>query len=142
MGIVVYRSTDRVTLKILDVTFKIKPLSYQEKMDISSEIWNHDGAKKENSITSARKIMKYAIKEVDGVSYPDGTTFELRFDENNHLTDECTEELSNMEISSELIVSLYSFVKGVPKEILNPVDGKKMENVMIVPLEKPLSKKK
>ncbi len=132
MSIVVYRNTDRVTLKIHDVTFSVKPLTYKEKADITSTISLDGGMQTEDTMSSVQKIMKYSVKEVKGINYPDGSPLKLKFDDKNHLEEDSIDELLNMEITTDLTTALYSFMQGVPKKIVG-IDGKKMDHVKILP---------
>ena len=132
--ITVYRNTDRIKLKIHDVLFSVKPLSYKEKADITSTISLDGGMQTEDTMSSVQKIMKYSVKEVKGISYPDGTPLKLKFDDNDHLEEDSIDELLNMEITTDLTTALYGFMQGVPKQITGP-DGTKMSHIKILPFD-------
>ena len=60
MAITVYRSTDRIKIKIHDVELIVKPLSYFEKSQVEGILFKEGGVIRENSILALAKLIKYS----------------------------------------------------------------------------------
>jgi hypothetical protein len=128
---VVYRTTDRVTLKIDGITFKIAPLSYAQKMNIQAMLTKENGTNIENIADTTKQLIEYSIKDVDGLEYPDGEKFKLCFEEGK-ISEASIDELFNLELNPKLTVSLMQLLQGIPNEIVNSATGEKLEGVEIV----------
>jgi hypothetical protein len=133
---IIHKITDRIKVKIGEITFHLSPLSWDQKQDIVSDAKLVEG--KPTNRNSTYKCLKYAVKNIEGVTLADGSPYVVQL-ENNVLSDECVEDLLNLELSSKLIIACYSLVQGVPSKIINPVTGQVLEGVEIVHKE---SKKK
>jgi len=140
MSITVYRNTDRIQLKVYDVVFSVKPFSFKQKADISAAITMESGTQTEDGHAAVQKLIKYSIKEVKGINYPDGSAMKLQFDDDDCLMDESIDELLNLEITPDLTTSLYSFIRGIPKNLTDS-EGKIKTHVTILPY-KAVPKKK
>ena len=132
MSVKIYRTTDRVNIKIGDLTFKLSPLSFYQKMEVTSQKTIEEGQSVEDIMKMTFMSIKFAVKEVEGFVTVDGSKYELSFDEQGNLTDQCVEELLNSEVSEELMYSALNMVNGVPSVIRNPITGAKIEGVEIV----------
>ena len=128
---VVYRTSDRVTLKIDDVTLKLAPLSYSQKMKIQGMLMKESGTQIENIAETTRALIEFSVKSIDGVHYSDGEKFELEFDEGK-LSEDSIDNLLNMEISEKLQISLMQLTQGIPTKITDQ-KGNEIEGVKIVP---------
>lgn len=126
---IVLQDTDRIPVTIDDVTFWIRPLSWHQKMDIMSEDSVTKGDFKNGRQTTIKAI-KYAIKNVSGLVTIDDEPYELKFDPDGLLTNECVDELLNLPFGSKVVTSCYAFVPGVPDAITdakgNPIEGVKL----------------
>lgn len=139
--ITVYRQCDRIPLEISGVKFSIKPLSYFEKMEVTKAISIQSGQQLETILETTRLLLKFSVKEVEGIGYPDGTPMKLIFDDSGALEDESINELMSMEITKELNTALGQFSNGVPDEIVDE-NGKPIKNIKILPMGGTPSKKK
>lgn len=126
---IIHKITDRIKVKIGEITFHLSPLSWDQKQDILSETKMVEGSGKNRN--STYKCLKYAVKDIEGVTLEDGSPYTLKL-ENGILSDECVEDLLNLELSPKLIMACFSFVQGVPNKIFNPVTGEVVEGVEIV----------
>jgi len=140
MSITVYRNTDRVRLQIHDVIFTIKPFTYKEKADITSSIRVESGEQIDDGLSAIQKLLKYSVKDVTGINYPDGTTFKLKFDKDNVLEEESIDELLNLEINQDLTSALYVFVRSIPSKLTN-TDGEDLPHTKILPFQSMPKKK-
>ena len=115
----IYKTTDRVAIKIGDITVKIAPLSMIQKSNVQSVLIE---AQKANDIQKANEALllslKYCVKEIKGLQDTGGNDYQLQF-ENNELTDSCISDLMNMEHGNELLQACAAFVAGIPKSFDN-----------------------
>jgi len=115
----IYKTTDRVAIKIGDITVKIAPLSMIQKSNVQSVLIE---AQKANDIQKANEALllslKYCVKEIKGLQDTGGNDYQLQF-ENNELTDSCISDLMNMEHGNELLQACAAFVAGIPKSVDN-----------------------
>lgn len=127
----IYRRTDRVSVKIGDVTVKLAPLSSHEKAEIQQAMIL---GRAKGDIREATRGMvlslKYAIKGIEGVIDSDGNPYTLKF-ENDQLTDSCVDDLLNMELTERLALICAALVKGIPDQFTDN-NGVKLEGVEIV----------
>lgn len=124
----IYRKEDRVKVKIGSLTVKLSPLSYREKAEAQNLIMSKNPTA---SMDGSIYAVKCAVKEIEGLKLPDGSAYELEF-ENGMLTDECIDDLTNLEENDQLFVACLSLLNGIPKKFINPLTGKELEGVKIV----------
>ena len=139
---VVYRTTDRITIKIQDVEFKIAPLPYAEKIKIKSSLARHGGANIEDISKTSIDVIRYSVKEVKGLMYADGSELKLELDESGNLTDESVNELMNIEMSENLVGSVIQLMNKITNKIVDE-NGEEIKGIKIVlPKAKGLKVKK
>jgi len=134
---IVYRTSDRIEVKVGELVVKISPLNkYQkEKIQVLSI--------EDKLMQAAGEAIKCGIKSISGLKLADGGDYELSFDENNELTDECVDDLMNLEESGKITNICASLVQGIPKEFINPYTGKKLDGVEFIKTgDKPVKKSK
>src|ERR1044072_2448134 len=128
----IYKRTDRIAVKIGDITVRLAPLSLDQKTQIQQALLagSRDGDLKELTRGISLNI-KYAVKGVEGLVNSDDQPYQLQF-ENDELTDECVSDLMNMELGQKLTLVCAQFAKGVPKSFKdekgNPLDGVELVN--------------
>lgn len=132
MAVRIYKLTDRVTVKIDELEFKLAPLSFDQKRDISSTTKIVNGKAVEDHIAGTQKAIKYSVKEVKGLETMDGSEYELSFDDNGNLDDVCVGELLNIPMNSKLMLVCNSLLAGIPDELTNPITGEKIAGVELV----------
>ena len=128
----IYRMTDRIPVKIHDMTVKIAPLSYDVKSVCQGLILNG------SHMAAAVHALKNSVKGIAGLENADGSDYELEF-ENDQLTDQCIDELLNVQGSDEMQLVAISLLQGIPKEFTDPSTGKPLDGVSFA--EAPKSKK-
>ena len=126
---IIYKTTDRIEVEIGGIKFLLSPLTWDQKQDILNDVKLSEG--KPNNRNSTYKSLKYAVKGVEGVTLSDGSPYVVNL-ENGLISDECVEDLLNLEVAPQLIMTSYSFVQGVPSKIVNPVTGEAIDGVEIV----------
>ncbi len=128
----IYRLTDRIKVKIDDITVTIRPLSKDEKAEIQQSVIK--GRAKGDFVEATRGIvlaLKYAVKGIDGLIDSDDKPYQLQFDEHKNLTDDCVSELLNMEVTGKLTMVCISLANKIPDEFVDE-NGIKLEGVDVI----------
>lgn len=139
MAVKIYRLSDRIPVKIGDVTFKLGSMTAAQKADLAECYTTVNGETVVDHTQAAIKVMKYTVKDIDGVEYATGGgEYKLSFVNGcqAELTDDCVSELMGMEVRNDLIFACTQFAEGVPKQIMDPRTGKKLKGVEMLPPEK------
>lgn len=132
----ILKISDRIPVHIGDILFKISPLTYLQKMEIQDHMVDASGGNLKAAMAGAHKALKYAIKGVEGIEDYSGKSYELSFGEDKYLTDECVDDLLNLDQSDTLITVCAALLNGLPKkEMLHPKTGKPLEGVSIGKIE-------
>lgn len=131
----VFRTSDKISVKIDDIVVKISPLSYEQKSDIQSLLISGNPL---SVVEAAKQSIRYAVKEVSGVEDADGSPYKLEF-ENGYLSDSCIDDLLNIDPDDKLSLVCTSLLQGIPKGFVDPQTGKPIEGISI---ERPKSRKK
>lgn len=112
----IYKTSDRVTVKIDELTIKIAPLNLHQKNQIQRMML--DGQKTQDLPKLNQALIlaiKYCLKDIKGLEDNNEESYKLEF-ENGELTDECLDDLMNIEAGPKLIQTCAAFVSGIPKE--------------------------
>lgn len=127
----IFRKSDRIVVRIDDVTVKLAPLTIHQKVEIQTAMLNGraNGDLKEatNGVTLA---LKYSMKGIDGVFDDDGNAYKLEFD-GDVLSDACVDELMNLEMNSKLSIVCAGILNGIPGEFTDHL-GNKLDGVEVV----------
>lgn len=127
----IYRTTDKIKYKINDLEIKLSPLSFDQKTELSQLMI--EGQKDvSKAMEGTIKTIQYALKDIKGLEYDDGESFELEFDQ-GILTRESAEMLLNIDQSDTMVSLCVSFIGGVPKDL--------PEGVKLIPNQKAPKKK-
>lgn len=120
---VVYRTSDRLKVKVGGLVFKISPLSKYQKEKIQT-------LSIENKLMqSAATAIQCAVKSVSGLKDKDGEDYTLELDGNKELTEECVDDLMNLGEAPELATICAALLNGIPQEFVDPYSGKKLKGV-------------
>ena len=123
----ILRMTDRINLKIDEVTFIIAPLSYQRKQELASCTKIVNGEEHFDLLKSQALYIKYSLKDVKGITDVDGKDYELQF-EGDCLTDDCVSEILSLEQREKLNIASWQLLNGL-NDLKDPVTGDKLEGV-------------
>lgn len=129
---IIYRKDDLIKLKIGDLTFSIRPMSYQDRVSVLSALSNEGGSVIENAALATFKTMKHTIVSVDGAMLLSGDKYKITKDDDGKISDTSIDELLNLEENNLLGLALNNFLRGVPAKIINPNTGEELEGVEIV----------
>lgn len=133
----IYKTSDKISVKIDDICVKISPLTFEQKCEIQALLVEGNPMSVVKAATSA---VKYAVKGLDGVENPDGSKYDLEF-ENGTLTDSCVDDLLNIDQDDKLSLVCTSLLNGIPKDFIDPQTGKKVPGIKIERGELPVKKK-
>jgi hypothetical protein len=133
----IYRATDIIPLEIDGLVVNISPLTFEQKMDIQSEILKGDA---QSAMRAAARAVKSAVKSIQGIENQDGSEYKLQM-ENGKLTDTCWDDLQNIEQAQKLIMVCLSLISGIPKEFVDSNTGKPIQGVSLIQ-DKSKAKKK
>lgn len=130
-----YKSTDKILVKINDLQLSISPLTLAQKQEVMSLFSKFYSDKDVNHLLHATRLCcKYGIKNITGLQNADDSEYILNFDEQG-LSDEDIENLMNSEISNQLSAVVTSFVNGIPAKIVDE-KGNQLEGVEVIGLGK------
>ena len=132
---IVYRTTDRLKLKVKDLVFTLSPLNRYQKARIQDMIVD------DKMTEAACESIRCSIKSISGVQTLDGSEYGLEFNENGELIDSCVDDLFNLDVSPELSQICVSLLNGIPKVFTHPLTGKKLKDVEYVKSGKSSEKK-
>jgi len=142
----IYKKSDKVSVSIGDIDFKISPLSFHQKSELQAHMIKAVKGDMDEAMVSVRKSLKYCVKDIKGVHYLDEEgskrEYQLEF-EDGELTDDCLDELLNMPFSSKLNSVCAAMLQGIPDKVLDN-EGNEIEGIKIKKLavKKPGKSKK
>lgn len=123
----IYRTTDRIPVKIGSITVDVSPLSFEQKADIQAMLMDNNPI---SIVKAAKQAVKYAVKGISGVKLSDGTNYELDF-EGEVLSESCVDDLLNIDQDQKISLVCTTLLNGIPKEFVDPQTGKKIEGISI-----------
>lgn len=123
----ILKMSDRISLKIGEVTFKLAPLNYMKKQELSECTKIIDGNEVYDLLKAQFLYIKYSLKEVLGIESYDGKEYKLEFD-GDCLTDDCVSEILNVDQKEKLCIAAWQLLNGI-KDLKDPETGKKLTGV-------------
>ena len=87
---IIYKPSDRILLKIGDISLKVSPLTALQKANLMSLTKMSAGREVADTSLMAIMTIKYSVKEIYGVdaTFADGTEFALSYDPDGTLSEE------------------------------------------------------
>ncbi len=129
----IYKRTDRITVRIDDVVVKLAPLTLDQKTEIQHAFLS---SRKETDIRLASKgialALKYSLKGIEGLEDSDGQPYKLSLGPDENLTDQCIDDLLNLELTRKLSMVCSAMVNGVPTSFTDN-ENNVLEGVQIIP---------
>jgi len=112
---IIYRLTDRIPVKIGELTFWVSPLSYEQKVNLQECRKMEGGQEVVDHGARARLAIKYGVKEIQGIECADGSPYQPKMDSDGTLSMEAVDELSALNSLKELVMVCMSVAaRGVP----------------------------
>lgn len=140
-----YRTTDKITIKVDDLTIKISPLSKRQKMALQNDMIKAANGDLDAGMTAVSNAIKFSLKEIKGVVIEDENgnevPYELEFDANGELEEHCIDDLLNLPESQKINAICSNLIAGVPSGQIMDAEGKPLEGVTIVSKGKKKGKK-
>lgn len=112
----VLRKTDRIKFTFDGVDFVIAPLSYRDRIELSTSVKHVSGEVVTNYLEQTAMMIKKCLKEVKGLQGHDGSEYILVFD-GNELTEDCADELLMCFQSSNAVSALVQSAVGNVNEL-------------------------
>ena len=130
-------------IKIGDVAIHCRQLSYRVRSMLGAKFHQQkSGAEIQDTLGLLFEVLRHSIVKVEGFENPDGSVFELQF-ENDVLTEDSLDALmyvENVGDVMQLCASGFLNMK-LPDKIVHPVSGEEMEGVSIEKVAPELKKK-
>lgn len=127
----IYRRSDKLKIKIDDITIEVSPLSVDQKSEIQELMVKGRVKGDVRAVNQGLSlILKYGLKGISGVETHNGEAYALKF-ENGELIDECISDLMNMEVSEKIALVCTALVNKIPKEFTD-TNGNKLEGVEFI----------
>lgn len=129
----ILRMSDRVEFEIGDFTFKFGPMSMDQKFSLEKYSKMKKGAEVRDAARASFDTIKYTVKGITGVENIDGTPYEVQFEDKSErsLTDNCVEDILNIPIQYELLITLSQLMGGVKNKIIDPKTGDELTKVRV-----------
>ena len=138
----ILRATDRISVKIDDVTLKLSPLNFAQKSEVQGLMIEAAKGNTQAGLEGAKLAVQYSVKGISGIETFEGEEYTLEFDEGDTgLSESCVNDLVNSEMSEKLMVTCCSLLTGIKKEIIDPITKKKLQGVTILKNSKRVQKK-
>lgn len=113
----IYKLTDKIAYKLgEELKVKVSPLSLEAKAEIHSHMLKGSKGDVKELMQGSISVIRHGLKEVEGLTDSSGQPYKLEF-ENGMLTQQCVEDLLNMEQSTALVQLCSAFVAGIPKQL-------------------------
>ena len=127
---ILLRKSDRIKVKIEELEVELAPLSFAAKMEVNDILIKADKEDLTASMKASKLAIGHSIKSIKGIQTIDGEDYELAF-ENDKLSEDCIDDLLNLELCPKLMIVCSSLLTGIPSKIYDPVTGKELEGVEI-----------
>ena len=119
--------TDRINIKIGEVTFVLAPLSYLRKQEISGCTKLIAGEEHFDLLKAQATYLKYAVKDVIGLTDYSEKEYKPEL-VGDCLTEDAVSELLNLDQRSDLTTAAWQILNGI-QELTDLETGKPMEGV-------------
>ena len=125
----IFKMSDRIKLQIKGVILKLSPLSFAQKGEIHACTKMNGGVEEQDTIRMTFLAVKYTVKEIEGIIDSYGNKYQLDFD-GDVLSDNCVNDLLNLEICQEVGISALNFLNGIPTKICDQF-GKEIPGIAL-----------
>lgn len=134
-GFRIYRTTDKVEFKIEagdeSISIFVSPLSLEKRTRLQAVMFKAIQGDMDAATEATILAFKMGLKDIKGIIDANDQEYKLSFDENGELTQECVDDLLNMQISAKIGAVCGSLIQGITGEIMG-ADGKPIEGISLV----------
>lgn len=112
----VYKISDKIKIKIDELTFSVSPLSISDKNEVQTLML--EGQKEQNlaKLNDAIHLaIKLSVKDVEGLTDSNNEAYKFTYD-NGKMSDENLNDLLNLPVSEKMIKVCSQIVSGVPTD--------------------------
>jgi len=127
----IYKCTDKIEIKIEDISIFISPLSYQQKMNINDLLQKASMQDTKSAMEVVIATFKASIKGVKGLVDADGLEYVCKFD-GDELSMSTIDDLLNLPISNKISAVCSSLLYGIPKDKIVDSNGNIIEGVSLI----------
>ena len=120
---IIYKSTDRIPVKVGEITFWVSPLTYGQKIQIAESTKLKGGVEVQDNYQVAFKTIKFSVKSVEGFKDSCGDDYSPTFDADGCLSDDSTSDIMNLD-SAKYIVSACA-------SLMNEIKGYELDGVTV-----------
>ncbi len=134
----IYKLSDRIKIKIDDILIKVAPLSVDQKNEVHLLMVKGAVTKDYKLLNSGIRLsLKYALKDLQGIKLAsdENETYVLSFDENGNVTDECIDEIFNLEMNEKIVMVCQALAGKIPEKFTDE-KGQPIEGVELIGVEK------
>ena len=117
---------DRVKITVDDVNFYVAPLSREAKRELAGCRFVEAGEDKMDLYQANTILLKYGLKDIDGLKDYHGDDYKLEFD-GETLSDDCISDILNIPVKDKLLAAAWSVSNGGHEEF--NLDGVALEVV-------------
>lgn len=128
----VFKRSDRIAVKVGDLTFKLAPMTIDQKTECQQAFLKGNSKADLKELTKGIILsLKYSVKSVDGLVDANDEPYKVSLDDKGNLTDECIDDLLNLQTGKQLTQICASLTNGIPSEFIDD-NGNKLEGVEIL----------
>lgn len=109
----IYRTTDRIPVKIADLTFWFSPMTWAHKSEIVSLTQREGGEVKVDGNRVAFLTLKYSLKAIEGLKCADGSDYVFDCDSDGIPTDETINDLFQLDTVDKLVTVAASWLSKI-----------------------------
>ncbi len=137
-----YKATDRIRVEVeiagkdeddrATVAFVLAPLTREQKTEVMGTFKMEGGKVVQSGVEMTMRAIKFALKDIEGVTDTDGKPYKLPLDAAGLVKDQALDDVLNIPVLSAVIVNgAMAMTRGVPTELVGE-DGKKLPNVEVI----------
>lgn len=130
-GFRIYKTTDKIEVKIDGISFFISPLTYGQKCELQPLMFKAASGNMESAMDAVIKSIKFSLKDVKGLYVDDDTEYKLVMD-NGEVSDESIDDLMNLPMSSKLSAVCSSLINGLSTGGIKSQDGSVIEGIEFI----------
>lgn len=109
----IYKSSDRIPVKLGPVTFWLSPMLWKHKTEIIGLTQMSGGQEKVDGNKIAFLTVKYSLKSVDGLQCADGSPYELETDSDGIPSDDAVSELFQLDNADRLVLVASTWIHKI-----------------------------
>ena len=102
---IIFKTTDKVPVKIADLTFWISPLTLDQRRQINDLTKTQGGVEKVDGFSAAEYYIKFGVKAIDGLTLADGSNYQCGYNDDGTLDDATIGDIFQLACFSQLITA-------------------------------------